>query len=137
MRQTPGMLRRLIGRFRRVDAEATGQGAATPLAPETRPAVIPEGGRFIAGSYANFAGVRSYRLFIPSAWRGQALPLIVMLHGCKQSPEDFAAGTQMNAIAEEQGFFVILLIQRTGLPNADGSDLRRELQTLAVGAIKR
>ena len=37
---------------------------------------------------------------------GQALPLLVMLHGCTQSPEDFAAGTRMNELAEEQGFFV-------------------------------
>jgi poly(hydroxyalkanoate) depolymerase family esterase len=107
MRRTPSMLRRLIGHFRRVDTQAKEPGAAIVLAPEIRPAVTPEGGRFIAGSYANFAGVRSYRLYIPGVWRGQALPLIVMLHGCKQSPEDFAAGTRMNAIAEEQGFFVV------------------------------
>jgi hypothetical protein len=31
--------------------------------------------------------------------------------------------------------FVILLIQRTGLPNSDASDLRRELQQLAVDAL--
>ena len=47
-----------------------------------------------------------------------------------------AFGTQA-WIDPEQGLFVILLIQRTGLPNADGSDLRRELQRLTVEAIKR
>ena len=47
-----------------------------------------------------------------------------------------AFGTQ-GWIDAQQGFFVILLIQRTGLPNADGSDLRRELQRLTVEAIKR
>jgi poly(hydroxyalkanoate) depolymerase family esterase len=29
-----------------------------------------------------------------------------MLHGCNQSPDDFAAGTQMNELAEEQGLLV-------------------------------
>jgi CubicO group peptidase (beta-lactamase class C family) len=47
-----------------------------------------------------------------------------------------AFGTQA-WVDPEQGLFVILLIQRTGLPNADGSDLRRDLQTLAVEAVKR
>lgn len=47
-----------------------------------------------------------------------------------------AFGTQA-WIDPKQDLFVILLIQRVGLQNADGSDLRRELQQLAVDAIKR
>ena len=47
-----------------------------------------------------------------------------------------AFGTQA-WIDPQQDLFVILLIQRVGLPNADGSDLRRELQQLAVDALKR
>lgn len=64
-------------------------------------------GQFIAGSYSNQAGSRSYKLYIPSGYHGQALPLMVMLHGCTQSPDDFAAGTRMNAIAEEKQCFVV------------------------------
>ena len=30
-----------------------------------------------------------------------------MLHGCTQDPDDFAAGTRMNTLAQEQGFFVL------------------------------
>ena len=57
--------------------------------------------------YSNQAGNRAYKLYIPSRYQGQALPLIVMLHGCTQSPDDFAAGTRMNLIAEEQTCLVV------------------------------
>jgi len=46
------------------------------------------------------AGSRTYKLFIPSHSRGQQLPLVAMLHGCTQSPDDFASGTRMNFLAE-------------------------------------
>ncbi len=65
------------------------------------PAPLPEGAQFIKGSYTNHAGTRNYKLYIPSTYRGQAMPLLVMLHGCTQDPDDFAAGTQMNQVAEE------------------------------------
>jgi poly(hydroxyalkanoate) depolymerase family esterase len=66
-----------------------------------------QSGAFITGSYGNHAGTRPYKLYIPSVHAGQALPLIVMLHGCTQTPDDFAAGTRMNRLAEEQACFVL------------------------------
>jgi poly(hydroxyalkanoate) depolymerase family esterase len=75
-------------------------------APRSTPDIVPEGGRFIERTYSSPAGSRTYRLFIPSRYRQQPLPLIVMLHGCTQSPDDFAAGTRMNLLAEEQNCFV-------------------------------
>lgn len=64
-------------------------------------------GRYLSGSCTNQAGTRSYKLYIPSSYNGQPLPLIVMLHGCTQHPDDFAAGTGMNAIAEDNNCFVV------------------------------
>ncbi|HWK45754.1 MAG TPA: PHB depolymerase family esterase [Stellaceae bacterium] len=65
---------------------------------------IPPGARFEERGYANEAGSRAYKLYVPSGYDGQALPLVVMLHGCTQSPDDFAAGTRMNDLAEERTF---------------------------------
>ncbi len=67
---------------------------------------VPEGGQFLAKSYSSETGTRAYKLYVPSRYRGQPLPLIVMLHGCTQSPDDFAAGTRMNWRAEEHNCFV-------------------------------
>jgi poly(hydroxyalkanoate) depolymerase family esterase len=75
--------------------------------------IVPEGAKFIEGAYSNPAGSRAYKLFVPSGYQGQPLPLVVMLHGCTQSPDDFAAGTRMNFIAEEQTCFVVYPAQRT------------------------
>jgi poly(hydroxyalkanoate) depolymerase family esterase len=82
-------------------------------APPSPSDIRPEGTKFIAGTYSNPAGSRTYRLFIPSRHQEQPLPLVVMLHGCTQSPDDFAAGTRMNFIAEQQGCLVVYPAQRS------------------------
>jgi len=64
-------------------------------------------GRFLSGSFANDAGAREYKLYVPSGYLGQALPLVVMLHGCTQNPDDFALGTGMNALAEARAAGII------------------------------
>ena len=50
-------------------------------------------------SYMSFAGSRRYKLFLPAGNHTSALPLVVMLHGCTQTPDDFALGTGMNELA--------------------------------------
>ena len=61
-------------------------------------------GQFVTRSFTNHAGTRTYKLYVPKSYAGElreAVPMVVMLHGCTQSPEDFAAGTRMNVLAEE------------------------------------
>lgn len=64
-------------------------------------------GTFVGATYTSHAGTRHYKTYIPASHGRGALPVIVMLHGCKQDPDDFAAGTRMNLLAEELGFIVV------------------------------
>lgn len=98
--QMPEALRSFLDRVERSHPEP-GIGGLARRSPAHPPDVVPDGGQFLAASYSNQAGSRAYKLYIPSAYHGQAVPLIVMLHGCTQSPDDFAAGTRMNVVAEE------------------------------------
>jgi poly(hydroxyalkanoate) depolymerase family esterase len=58
-------------------------------------------------SFSNQAGTRSYKLHVPPHGSSTPPPLLVMLHGCTQSADDFAAGTQMNRLADQHGMLVV------------------------------
>jgi poly(hydroxyalkanoate) depolymerase family esterase len=100
----PEALRRFLDRIPNTDFGPGLGGLAEPSPADTSD--VPESGKFLARSYSNQVGTRAYKLYVPSGYRGQPLPLIVMLHGCKQSPDDFAAGTRMNLRAEDHDCFV-------------------------------
>ncbi len=72
------------------------------------------GGRFVERSYTNQAGTRGYKLYVPGGYVGQEVSLVVMLHGCTQGPDDFAIGTAMNKLAEDQTFLVAYPAQSSG-----------------------
>ncbi|HVK94803.1 MAG TPA: PHB depolymerase family esterase [Noviherbaspirillum sp.] len=96
----------LLGRFRaHVQGKWRGVSDRQPI--QDVDTDVAGKGRFLSGSVSNQAGTRAYKLYIPSGYTGQPLPLIVMLHGCKQNPDDFAAGTTMNVVAEENNCFVV------------------------------
>ncbi len=84
-------------------------GATVALTPERVRAAARDGsepaGGFREESWSGPAGTLGYRLYVP-ARAAAGMPLVVMLHGCTQSPEDFARGTRMNLLADEQGLLV-------------------------------
>lgn len=88
--------------------ELPGLPGAKPLSkgPGARPFPVPAGAEFTVRNFACAAGARDYKLYVPSQGRARALPLILMLHGCTQNPDDFAIGTGMNRLAEDHGFVV-------------------------------
>jgi len=105
----PEALRNFLDRFGQpgsLSGLSSGLDGLVSPTPTHAPAPLPEGARFETLTFSNEAGTRAYKLYIPSGYRGQPVPLVVMLHGCTQNPDDFAAGTNMNALAEEQTFLV-------------------------------
>jgi poly(hydroxyalkanoate) depolymerase family esterase len=95
--------------------------ARAPEAPRPAPAAEPrryqaggaaQPGTFITGRHGGTGTAgRDYKLFIPPNAGTQPLPLVVMLHGCTQDADDFAAGTRMNEAARAQGFYVLYPVQ--------------------------
>jgi poly(hydroxyalkanoate) depolymerase family esterase len=74
----------------------------------TRPWTLPSAsGRFLDQRYSGPSGTRNYKLYIPSGDTTEALPLVVMLHGCTQGPGDFATGTRANRWAEDKRCIVV------------------------------
>lgn len=95
-----------------VELQATGTDGAPPGGAR---------GQFLARSFASNAGSLAYKVYLPAGYEAdtsRTFPLMVMLHGCTQSPDDFAAGTRLNELADAQGFLVAYPAQST---HANGS----------------
>ena len=76
-------------------------------------------GRFESGSRFAWSGriasapllwpSRDYLLYVPrNHWRWLPVPMVVLCHGCLQTPEEIAKGTRIVALADERGFIVLL-----------------------------
>lgn len=78
--------------------------ASTPPAPSVQPAASS----WEWATYTGPEGTRRYRLFVPDGYEPWfPPPLVVMLHGCTQDPDDFARGTRFNALADSAGAIVV------------------------------
>lgn len=85
-------------------------GPATP----SKPPAIPKGAQFLERTYRCLAGSRDFMLYLPARQPHGPRGLIVMLHGCSQNPNDFATGTNMNAVAQKHGLAVAYPAQTRG-----------------------
>ena len=114
-------------------ASVNGTTRSRKAAPPVR--VIPASS-FRAGLHHCEHGSRSYKLFKPGAALVSDKPpaLLVMLHGCGQTPDDFARGTRMNILAKEKGLLVLYPAQsREAHPNRCWDWFRRENQSRDAG----
>lgn len=63
---------------------------------------------------SGFFGFREYAVYIPDNLPKTKKPsLVVMLHGCDQNVEEFAAGTRITKFADKEKFIVLLPEQNT------------------------
>ena len=95
----------VVDLLRRVELPKFGLDSA-PFAKTRKAPSAPEGAVYLSRTFHGEAGARDYKVYVPSDAEGRKRPLIVMLHGCTQDPDDFALGTGMNRLAEEHGFIV-------------------------------
>jgi len=115
----PSLARR--NRVRRVASDQDSQESAyltsvmstamTEAASEKSPAELPRPvtgiPQWLGHTFEHGGDVHYAKVYLPSTYDGGSLPMMVMLHGAQQRPDDFAAGTQMNLLAEEAGFIVV------------------------------
>jgi poly(hydroxyalkanoate) depolymerase family esterase len=81
-------------------------GLSLRAKPRSPPRVLVDGAQFVSRSFTCPSGTRGYKLYIPACARNRPRGLVMMLHGCQQDPDDFAAGTGMNSVAEAHGLMV-------------------------------
>ena len=56
---------------------------------------------------------RGYLVYLPRGWsRWKRSPLLVLCHACKQTPEEIAAATRMTALADREGWLILLPRQK-------------------------
>ncbi len=75
---------------------------------------LPDGAVFERRRHQSMHGARNYLMFRPSTEQGPIRGVVMMLHGCTQTPEDFAAGTAMNRHAAAKGLVVVYPEQPRG-----------------------
>jgi poly(hydroxyalkanoate) depolymerase family esterase len=72
-------------------------------------------GRWLRSVYTGPAGSRSYDVYLPAGHRRNTrVPLVMLLHGCNQTSEEFVAATRFTALADRHGFLIVAPRQNRG-----------------------
>ncbi len=108
-------------RLTRGTLRAGNRVAAKAIRPVVEKRQPPPGkGTWTAGVAVGSTGARKFRLYKPPGVNfGERLPLVVMLHGCRQDAKSFALATRMNRLAARERFLVLYPEQHR-LANAQG-----------------
>lgn len=65
------------------------------------------GDEFVEDIHVSRYATLKFKLYIPPGKLTESRPLLLMLHGCAQNPDDFSEGTRANDFARKQGWFVL------------------------------
>lgn len=92
----------------RVVPDTAARTTPDPVAPRGDAARPAQPEQWADGSFSHQGRTLAFKLYLPPRpAEAPAMPLVLMLHGCTQNPDDFAAGTQMNTLARELGVAVL------------------------------
>lgn len=104
---------RPVARRATVPRAAAARKAAPRSGPPAAAKTIPTGkGRWqnlihkTPPSRTELLGRLAYALYRPAGGPIAGMPLVIMLHGCQQTPYEMALGTGMNRLADSRGFVV-------------------------------
>ncbi len=108
--------------------------SAVPKPPSGHPAEVPGSFTRVAFAHAGAPQDHYYLYVPPGANAGTPMPLVLMLHGCTQHPEDFATGTGMNAAAAPANALVLYPAQpKSANPNGCWNWFRPQDQQRGTG----
>jgi poly(hydroxyalkanoate) depolymerase family esterase len=97
----------------------------------------PDESIWLQKTFRGEMGARNYKVYIPTSYGRDPLPMIVMLHGANQDPDDFAAGTKMNVLAEEARYIVVYPEQPLSANAARCDQIRESGETALISELTR
>lgn len=111
--EAPGPAGTTPGSNRAVHRLRARLGIAVALLVAAAAALLPgvataASGTLTSADYTGPEGTQHYELYIPSTYNaGTPVPLVVALHGCTQTADQFRLLTRWDALAEAKGFIVV------------------------------
>ncbi|KIL61874.1 hypothetical protein M378DRAFT_13212 [Amanita muscaria Koide BX008] len=62
-------------------------------------------------TYSGTSGSRGYNIYTPNGYSTtSSVPLVIVIHGCTETPSSIAANSQFNALADKEQFIMLELV---------------------------